>query len=107
MAPEAGGPRWWLALGCALPLAAAAQASGPATGGGRSAAPVAAASSGPAAASAPAAAASAVAAAHAEHQAQRARCMGLAVAAVRAECLRQADRDLATRLQQAQRLFKP
>ena len=39
-----------------------------------------------------------VADAQAEHRQQRARCLDLQVAAVRAECLRQADRDLARRL---------
>ena len=39
-----------------------------------------------------------VADAQAEHRQQRARCLALPVAAVRRECLRQADRDLARRL---------
>lgn len=52
------------------------------------------ASAGTGAASAPAPQADA----RAEHRQQRARCLALQVAAVRAECLRQADRDLAGRL---------
>ena len=39
-----------------------------------------------------------VADAQAEHRQQQARCLALQVAAVRTECLRQADRDLARRL---------
>jgi len=49
-------------------------------------------------ASAPGPAPDPSAGARAEHQLQRARCQALQVAAVRAECLRQADRDLARRL---------
>jgi len=50
---------------------------------------------GPAASGTAAAASSSLASLHAAYQAQRARCLALPVAAVRAECLRQAERDLA------------
>jgi hypothetical protein len=70
--------QWALACGLLSPgMALAAASAG--TGGGASA-------PGP------------VADAHAQHRQQRARCLDLQVAAVRAECLRQADRDLARRL---------
>jgi|JI10StandDraft_1071094.scaffolds.fasta_scaffold114379_2 hypothetical protein len=49
-------------------------------------------------ASAPGDPATAAAAALAAHRQQRAHCLSLRVAAVQAECLRQADRDLARRL---------